>query len=186
MNELIENEAVTEPIEDTIATDEQEATDNAPEADEVDESTTEEEPQQKPDKCAPPSMEERMLEMLLRESHPDTLKTALENGKTIRGAWKYVVSVMKNAYIAQNGRVSGGMCGNPEVVVGIAERYLREFPEGYTEPEAKVEPKKKAEPKPKTTTNAKADVVKTVKKAAKDAKKEAIKKAWAAEQLSLF
>ena len=155
--------------EEDTATNAQEATDNAPEADEVDESTTEEEPQQKPEKCASPSMEERMLEMLLRESHPDTLKTALENGKTIQGAWKYVVSVMKNAYIAQNGRVNGGMCGNPEVVVGIAERYLREFPEGYTEPEVKVEPKKK------TTTNAKDKVIKTVKKAANDAK-----------QLSLF
>ena len=76
---------------------------------------------------------------------------------------------MKNAYIAQNGRVNGGMCGNPEVVVGIAERYLREFPEGYTEPEVKVEPKKK------TTTDAKDKVIKTVKKAANDAK-----------QLSLF
>lgn len=150
-----------------IVIDEQEAANNAPEANEVDESTPEEETQQKPEKCA--SMEERMLEMLLRESHPDTLKTALENGKTIQGAWKYVVSVMKNAYIAQNGRVSGGMCGNPEVVVGIAERYLREFPEGYTEPEVKVEPKKK------TTTNAKDKVIKTVKKAANDAK-----------QLSLF
>lgn len=178
MNELIENKAVTEPIEETIATDEQEATDNAPEADEVDEPTTEEETQQKPDKCAPLSMEERMLEMLLRESHPDTLKTALENGKTIQGAWKYVVSVMKNAYITQNGRVNGGMCGSPEVVVEIAERYLREFPEGYTEPEAKHEPKPK--------TNAKAEVVKTVKKAANDAKKEAIKKAWESKQLSLF
>ena len=183
MNELIENEAVTEPIEETIATDEQEATDNAPEADGVDEpTTTEEEPQQKPDKCAPPSMEERMLEMLLRESHPDTLKTALENGKTIRGAWKYVVSVMKNAYISQNGRVNGGMCGSPEVVMGIAERYLREFPEGYTEPEAKHEPKPK-------TTNAKAEVIKTVKKAAKDAKKskaEQVKALFGTTQLSLF
>lgn len=182
MSELIEKEAVTEPIEETIATDEQEATDIAPEAEEVDEPTTEEEPQQKPDKCAPPSMEERMLEMLLRESHPDTLKTALENGKTIRGAWKYVVSVMKNAYIAQNGRVSGGMCGNPEVVVGIAERYLREFPEGYTEPEAKFEPKPK-------TTNAKAEVIKTVKKSAKDAKKskaEQVKALFSTTQLTLF
>ena len=182
MNELIENEAVTEPIEETIAIDEQEDTNNALEAEGVDESTPEEETQQKPNKCAPPSMEERLLEMLLRESHPDTLKTALENGKTIRGAWKYVVSVMKNAYITAHGKVSGGMCGNPEVVVGIAERYLREFHEGYT---AKVEPKKKAEPKPKTT-NAKAEVIKTVKKSAKDAKKEAIRKAWEGEQLSLF
>ena len=32
---------------------------NAPEANEVDESTPEEEPQQKPEKCASPSMEER-------------------------------------------------------------------------------------------------------------------------------
>jgi hypothetical protein len=172
MDELIENEAVTEPIEDTIATDAQEATDNAPEAEEVNDNTPEEETQQKPEKRASLSMEERMLEMLLRESHPDTLKTALENGKTIRGAWKYVVSVMKNAYITQNGRVNGGMCGTPELVVEIAERYLREFPEGYTEPEAKHEPKPK--------TNAKAEVIKTVKKAAKDAKESTTM------QLSLF
>lgn len=182
MNELIENEAVTEPIEEPIATDEQEATNNSPEAEEVDEPTTEGETPQKPDKCTPPTMEERMLEMLLRESHPDTLKTALENGKTIRGAWKYVVSVMKNAYITAHGKVSGGMCGTPEVVVEIAERYLREFPEGYTEPEAKFEPKSK-------TTNAKAEVIKTVKKAAKDAKKskaEQVKALFGTTQLSLF
>ena len=43
--------------EEDTATDAQEATDNAPEADEVDESTPEEEPQQKPEKCA--SMEKQ-------------------------------------------------------------------------------------------------------------------------------
>ena len=154
------------------AADEQEAAATPPEQDGEDENAPEAETPQKPKKAAPPSMEERMLEMLLREKHPDTLATALANGKTIRGAWNYVVSVMKNAYITAHGRVNGGMCGTPDVVVGIAERYLREFPEGYTEPEASHTPKKTA--KPSTKTEATAKVVATAKAAAKAAKKESV------------
>lgn len=114
-----------------------------------------------------------MLEMLLRERHPDTLATALANGKTIRGAWNYVVSVMKNAYITAHGRTSGGMCGTPDVVVGIAERYLREFPEGYTEPEAAHTTKKPSKADGKA--HAAKTAVATVKAAASAAKKEAKK-----------
>lgn len=195
MNELIMPEAATEELDATTeaantAADEQEATAAPPEQDGEDKDTPEAETPQKPTPTpSAPSMEERMLEMLLREKNPDTLATALATGKTIRGAWNYVVSVMKNAYITANGRVSGGMCGTPDVVVGIAERYLREFPEGYTEPEAAHTPKKKAEPKP-AKANAAAKVVKTVKKAAASAKEKAKRKhdemmeKWKKQQLS--
>ena len=176
MNELITPEAATEELDaatetaDTAA-DEQEATATPPEQDGEDKDTPEAETPQKPTATpSAPSMEERMLEMLLRERHPGTLATALANGKTIRGAWNYVVSVMKNAYITAHGRVSGGMCGTPDVVVGIAERYLREFPEGYTEPEPAYTPKKKTKPDAAKTA------VATVKAAATAAKKEAKKK----------
>lgn len=132
------------------------------------------------------SMEERMLEMLLREKHGETLEKALAEGKTIHGAWNYVVSVMKNAYIAQNGKVNGGCCGNADVVVAIAERYLREFPEGTVEPETAHTPKK---PTKKPDAKAVAEkVVDTAKAAAKAAKEEAKRKAKAvadaAQQLS--
>ena len=130
---------------------------------------------QKPSKAASaPTAEERMLEMLLKEQYPDTLKAALAKGKTVRGAWNYVVSVMKNAYIAKNGRVNGGMCGDPDVVVGIAERYLREFEEGALEPEVSHTPKKPA-PKPAPSPAKKVEAV--AKKAAEDAKKAADAKA---------
>ena len=176
MDELITPEAATEELDATTeaadtAADEQEATATPPEQDGEDEDATEAETPQKPKKAAPPSMEERMLEMLLREKHPDTLATALAKGKTIRGAWNYVVSVMKNAYITAHGKVSGGMCGTPDVVVGIAERYLREFSEGYTEPEAAYTPKKKP-----AKSDAAKTAVSTVKAAATAAKKEAKKK----------
>lgn len=134
-----------------------------------------------------PTMEVRMLEMLLKEKHPDTLDKALANGKTVAGAWNYVVSVMKNAYISEHGRVSGGMCGNPDVVVSIAERYLREFDEGYVEPEI-GHSGKKSNPK----AEAKKAVVDTAKAAAKAAKAEAkrkteeLRKAWADRQMTLF
>lgn len=180
MNELMNPEAATEELDATTeaadtAADEQEAAATPPEQDGEDEDTPEAETPQKPTATpSAPSMEERMLEMLLREKHPDTLATALAKGKTIRGAWNYVVSVMKNAYITAHGKVSGGMCGTPDVVVGIAERYLREFPEGYTEPEAAHTPKKqtKTDGKP----NAAKTAVATVKAAATAAKKEAKKK----------
>jgi hypothetical protein len=177
MDELITPETATEELDATTeaadaAADQQEATATPPEQDGEGEDAPKPETPQKPKKAAPPSMEERMLEMLLREQHPDTLKTALAKGKTIRGAWNYVVSVMKNAYITAHGKVSGGMCGTPEVVVGIAERYLREFPEGYTEPEAAHTPKKPATAK----TDAAKTAVATVKAAATAAKKEAKKK----------
>lgn len=179
MNEIITPEAATEELDATTeaedtAADEQEAAATPSEQDGGDEDTPEAETPQKPKKAAPPSMEERMLEMLLREQHPDTLATALAKGKTIRGAWNYVVSVMKNAYITAHGRTSGGMCGTPDVVVGIAERYLREFPEGYTEPEAAHTPKKPTATK--TKTDAAKTAVATVKAAATAAKKEAKKK----------
>ena len=198
MDELITPEAATEELDATTeaedaAADEQEAAATPPEQDGEDEDAPEAETPQKPKKAAPPSMEERMLEMLLREQYPDTLKTALAKGKTIRGAWNYVVSVMKNAYITAHGKVSGGMCGTPDVVVGIAERYLREFSEGYTEPEAAHTPKKKTEAKPSANAKTAAQTaVATVKAAAKDAKSEAKAKkqkmmnAWANEQLTLF
>lgn len=192
MDELMNPEAATEELDATTeaedtAADEQEATATPPEQDGEDEDTPEAETPQKPTaKPSAPSMEERMLEMLLRETHPDTLATALANGKTIRGAWQYVVSVMKNAYITAHGRVNGGMCGTPEVVVEIAERYLREFPEGYTEPEAAHTPKKPTAPKTDGKANAAKTAIATVKAAAKDAKKEAVRKMWQGEQLSLF
>ena len=177
MNEIITPEAATEELDATIeaadaAADEQEAAATPPEQDGEDENAPEAETPQKPATPAPPSTEERMLEMLLREQYPDTLKTALAKGKTIRGAWNYVVSVMKNAYITAHGRTSGGMCGTPDVVVGIAERYLREFPEGTTEPEAAHTPKKPT----KTKADAAKTAVATVKAAATAAKKEAKKK----------
>lgn len=180
MNELMNPEAATEELDATAeaadtAADEQEATATPPEQDGEDEDTPEAETPQKPTATpSAPSMEERMLEMLLREKHPDTLATALAKGKTIRGAWNYVVSVMKNAYITAHGKVSGGMCGTPDVVVGIAERYLREFPEGYTEPEAAHTPKKPSKTDGKT--NAAKTAIATVKAAATAAKKEAKKK----------
>lgn len=180
MNEIIDNEphdtfaALIDKATGYTPSDEQEATATPPEQDGEDEDTPEAETPQKPTATpSAPSMEERMLEMLLREQHPDTLKTALANGKTIRGAWNYVVSVMKNAYITAHGKVSGGMCGTPDVVVEIAERYLREFPEGYTEPEAAHTPKKPT----KTKANAAKTAVATVKAAATAAKKEAKKEA---------
>lgn len=117
------------------------------------------------------SYEEIVLEMILRERHPETLEKALAEGKTIKGAWNYVVSVMKNAYIAANGRVNGGCCGNPDVVVGIAERYLREFPEGTVEPETPHTPKKKPDEK-----SAHEKIVDTAKAAAKAASDEAKKR----------
>lgn len=180
MNELMNPEAATEELDATAeaadtAADEQEAAATPPEQDGEDEDIPEAETPQKPTVTpSAPSMEERMLEMLLREKHPDTLATALAKGKTIRGAWNYVVSVMKNAYITAHGKVSGGMCGTPDVVVGIAERYLREFPEGYTEPEAAHTPKKPSKTDGKT--NAAKTAVATVKAAATAAKKEAKKK----------
>lgn len=150
--------------------DEREAAATPPERDGVGEDAPEAKTPQKPTATpSAPSMEERMLEMLLRERHPDTLATALANGKTIRGAWNYVVSVMKNAYITAHGKVNGGMCGTPDVVVGIAERYLREFPEGYTEPEAAHTTKKPSK------ADAAKTAVATVKAAASAAKKEAKK-----------
>lgn len=166
-------EAETPEEADATAADEQEATATPPEQNGVDEDAPEAETPQNVTENAkpkPPTMEEKMLEMLLREKRPDTLNAALANGKTIRGAWNYVVSVMKNAYIAQYGRHNGGMCGNADVVCEIAERYMREFDEGYLEPEAAHTPKRKSEAKPK---DAKAEAVKTVKAAAKAAKKEA-------------
>lgn len=175
-------------VEIDLAADKQEAVSDAPEADEGNDTPEAEKTPQKPSKPAPPSMEERMLEMLLREKHPDTLAKALAEGKTIRGAWNYVVSVMKNAYITAHGRTSGGMCGTPDVVVGIAERYLREFPEGYTEPEAAHTPKKTELQTAKDKAKAASEIAKTAKAAAKDAKKEAAKKKamsdWCKEQLS--
>ena len=179
------NEAKTTEAEDTAA-DKQETASTPPEAEE-DEDTpeAEDEPKpQKPSKDAPPTMEERMFEMLLREKHPDTLASALDNGKTIRGAWNYVVSVMKNAYIAEHGRKNGGCCGSPDVVVAIAERYLREFPEGYTEPEAAHTPKKTEAKSATNKAKAAEKVVKTAKAAAKSAKDEA--KAKAEKVKSLF
>lgn len=137
-------------------------------------------PQKPSKKPSAPTAEERMLEMLLKEQHPNTLATALANGKTIRGAWNYVVSVMKNAYIAKNGRVNGGMCGDPDVVVGIAERYLREFEEGALEPEVSHTPKKpEPKPAPKPAPSPAKKVEKVAKKAAEDAKKAASAKAKA-------
>lgn len=180
MNETITPETATEELDATTeaadtAADEQEATATPPEQDGEDEDTPEAETPQKPTATpSAPSMEERMLEMLLREQHPDTLATTLAKGKTVRGAWNYVVSVMKNAYITAHGKVSGGMCGTPDVVVGIAERYLREFPEGYTEPEAAYTPKKQTKTDGKA--NAAKTAVATVKAAANAAKKEAKKK----------
>lgn len=176
MDELMNPEAATEELDATteaadIAADEQEAASTPPEAEEDEDAATPEETPQKPAKTAPPTMEERMLEMLLRERHPDTLATALASGKTIRGAWNYVVSVMKNAYIARHGRVNGGMCGDPDVVVGIAERYLREFDEGTLEPEAAHKPTKPTKADGKT--DAAKVAVATVKAAATAAKKEA-------------
>jgi hypothetical protein len=180
MDEIITPEAATEELDATTETadtaaDAQEAASTASEQDGEDEDTPEAETPQKPTATpSAPSMEERMLEMLLHEKHPDTLATALANGKTIRGAWNYVVSVMKNAYITAHGRINGGMCGTPDVVVGIAERYLREFSEGYTEPEAAHTPKKPSKTDGKA--NAAKTAVATVKAAANAAKKEAKKK----------
>ena len=122
-------------------------------------------------------MEETMLRLLLTEQNPELLESALARGKTIHGAWNYVVSVMKNAYIAKHGRVNGGMCGSPAVVLGIAEKYLREYDEGTLEPEVSHTPKKSEKPAPKTSSaksekkeDAKKIVEKTVKKAARDSK----------------
>ena len=135
-------------------------------------------PQKPSKKPSAPTAEEWMLEMLLKEQYPDTLKAALAKGKTIRGAWNYVVSVMKNAYIAKNGRVNGGMCGDPDVVVGIAERYLREFEEGALEPEVSHTPKKpEPKPAPRPAPTPAKKVEKVAKKAAEDAKKAADAKA---------
>lgn len=133
-----------------------------------------------------PSVQTRMLEMLLREKCPAVVESALAEGKTIEGAWNYVVSVMKNAYIKEYGRVNGGMCTDPNVVVGIAERYLREFAEGSLEEEVKHEPK------PMSTPSAATAAVNTAKAAARSAKSEAkrkreeMMKKWSAQQLSLF
>lgn len=129
---------------------------------------------QKPSKAASaPTAEERMLEVLLKEQHPDLLASALTNGKTIRGAWKYVVSMMRNAYIKSYGRVNGGMCGSPDVVCEMAAAYLKSLPEGYTEPEVAPEAKKVAKPAPSPAKT----VEKVAKKAAADAKKNADVKA---------
>ena len=197
-NETTEPTAVETDELENAAEDAPEAVTEAEEADtpeaEAEAAPTEEGKEQTKD--APPSMEERMLEMLLREKHPDTLATALANGKTVRGAWNYVVSVMKNAYITAHGRVSGGMCGNPEVVVGIAERYLREFPEGSLEPETTHTPKKheaqKFVKKPATPPDPAKEAERAAKAAAKAAKEEAKRKReeflakWKTQQLSLF
>ena len=136
--------------------------------------TPQTEPEAAPRKkqAKPATMEERMLEMLLREKHGELLDKALAEGKTIRGAWNYVVSVMKNAYIAEHGRVNGGCCGNADVVVAIAERYLREFKEGTIEPETKHTPAKKPD-----TESVKKKVVETAKAAARAARKESERKA---------
>ena len=129
-------------------------------------------------KPSAPTAEERMLEMLLKEQHPDLLKTALANGKTIRGAWKYVVSMMRNAYIKSYGRVNGGMCRSPDVVCEMAAAYLKSLPEGYTEPEVAPTPKKTAKPAPSKPAPSPAKTVeKVAKKAAEDAKKAATAKA---------
>ena len=111
------------------------------------------------------SMEETMLRLLLTEQNPELLESALASGKTIHGAWNYVVSVMKNAYIAKHGRVNGGMCGSPAVVLGIAEKYLRENEEGTLEPEVSHTPKKPVKTDPAKTVES------VAKKAASDAKK---------------
>ena len=171
MNETTENEVIE------TATPEAEAPQTTPEA--APETTPDAAPRKKQGKPVSPSMEERMLEMLLREKHSETLEKALAEGKTIHGAWNYVVSVMKNAYIAEHGKVNGGCCGNADVVVAIAERYLREFPEGTVEPETSHIPKKptqKTETKAETKSVAK-KVVATAKAAAKAAKAEAKRKA---------
>lgn len=133
------------------------------------------------------SCEEMMLRFLMTERNPELLEASLSDGKTIRGAWRYVVSVMKNAYIARNGRVNGGMCASPDVVYGIAERYFREFPEGSVEPDvphvASVPKKPSVPAKPADTAAAaptqnakkrsrKGKIVEVAKKAAVDAKAE--------------
>lgn len=188
-DEIIDPTAATKEMDATAdtAAETPEATPTPPKANECNDTPEAEGAPQKPSTPpSPPSMEERMLEMLLREKHPDTLATALANGKTIRGAWNYVVSVMNNAYITAHGKVSGGMCGSPEVVEGIAERYLREFPEGYTEPEASHTPKKKTEvDAAKDRAKAAAEVANTAKAAAKAAKAEA-KKSKAEQVKALF
>jgi len=179
MNETTENEVIetATPEAEAPQTTPEAAPEAAPEA--TPEATPETAPRKKQGKPVSPSMEERMLEMLLREKHSETLEKALAEGKTIHGAWNYVVSVMKNAYIAEHGKVNGGCCGNADVVVAIAERYLREFPEGTVEPETSHTPKKptqKTDTKAETKSVAK-KVVATAKAAAKAAKAEAKRKA---------
>ena len=196
MNENTENKVTTEADELASETCEETATEATQEAAETEEASTPELKQGTPlrGKDEPLTMEERMLEMLLREKHPDTLAKAVAEGKTIRGAWAYVVSVMKNAYIAAHGRVSGGMVGNPDVVVQIAERYLREYAEGTVEAEVAHTPtaKKEAAKKPVPAKTPAQIAEETAKAAAKAAKEEAKKrreemaKKLAEAQMSLF
>ena len=82
------------------------------------------------------SIGERMLEMLLREKSPRLLEEALAAGKTIKGAWNYIVSVMKQDYIKKHGNKTGGMYADDDVVASIAEEYMKNLPEGATLKEA--------------------------------------------------
>lgn len=182
-----EEEGKSEPTVPTEATDEVK---DAEDGDEQEKGEAEPEPESEPEpelkksslkptelkakakKAKPESetMEETMLRLLLTEQNPELLEDALAKGKTIRGAWNYVVSVMRNAYIAKNGRTNGGMVGSPAVVLGIAEKYLREYEEGTVEPEVTHTPKKPA-PVSKSAPSPAKVVEKVAKKAAKKAKK---------------
>lgn len=182
-NELDEEEGKPES---TVPTEETDEVKNAEDGDEQEKGKAESEPEPelkksslkptelkaKAKKAKPESetMEETMLRLLLTEQNPELLEDALAKGKTIRGAWNYVVSVMRNAYIAKNGRTNGGMVGSPAVVLGIAEKYLREYEEGTVEPEVMHTPKKPA-PVSKPAPSPAKVVEKVAKKAAKKAKK---------------